>query len=45
MSRRLDRLQESSMVNEVIVEELNEKEIELVAGGKPNSESNGGVRG
>jgi hypothetical protein len=33
------------MVNEVIVEELNEQEIELVAGGRPNNESNGGVRG
>lgn len=37
--------QESSMVNEVIVEELNEQEIELVAGGKPNNESNAGIRG
>lgn len=33
------------MVNEVIVEELNEQEIELVAGGKPNNESNAGIRG
>lgn len=33
------------MVNEVIVEELNEQEIELVAGGRPNNESSGGVRG
>ena len=33
------------MVNEVIVEELNEQEIDLVAGGWPNHESAGGVRG
>ncbi len=33
------------MVNEVLVEELNEQEIDLVAGGYPNDESNTGVRG
>ena len=33
------------MVNEVLVEELNEQEIDLVAGGEPNNESNTGVRG
>jgi len=33
------------MVNEKIVEELNDKEIDLVAGGQPNNESNIGVRG
>lgn len=33
------------MVNEVIVEELNEQEIELVAGGRPNNESSGAIRG
>lgn len=33
------------MVNEVLVEELNEQEIELVAGGIGNNESNTGIRG
>lgn len=33
------------MVNEILVEELNEQEIELVAGGDPNTESNTGIRG
>ena len=33
------------MVNEVLVEELNEQEIDLVAGGGGNNESNTGVRG
>jgi len=31
--------------NQVVVEELNEHEIDAVAGGAPNTESNGGVRG
>ncbi|MBB5985013.1 hypothetical protein HNP60_000987 [Sphingobium sp. B1D3A] len=29
----------------MIIEELNEQEIDLVAGGVPNDESNTGVRG
>jgi len=34
------------MVNEVLVEELNEVEVELVAGGNGgNNESNTGIRG
>jgi|APThiThiocy_cv2_1041547.scaffolds.fasta_scaffold465018_1 hypothetical protein len=34
------------MVNDqVVVEELNELEIDLVAGGEPNDESNTGIRG
>ncbi len=34
------------MVNDVVlVEELNEQEIDLVAGGEPNNESNTGIRG
>jgi len=34
------------MVNEILVEELNEQEIELVAGGDGgNTESNTGIRG
>lgn len=34
------------MVNEqVLVEELNEQEIEAVAGGKPNNEGITGIRG
>ncbi|MCW2337508.1 hypothetical protein M2337_001741 [Sphingobium sp. B2D3A] len=33
------------MVNEVIVEELSEQEIDLVAGGDPSHESSGGIRG
>jgi|GEM_PF-2394739 len=33
------------MVNEMNVEVLNEQEIDLVAGGQPNDESNAGVRG
>lgn len=31
--------------NQVVVEELNEHEIDAVAGGTPNTDSNGGVRG
>lgn len=30
---------------QVVVEELNEREIDVVAGGGPNNESNTGVRG
>lgn len=30
---------------DVIVEELNEQEIDTVAGGAPNTEGSGGVRG
>jgi hypothetical protein len=33
------------MVNEVIVEELSEQEIDLVAGGYPNNESTTSIRG
>jgi len=34
------------MVNEqILVEELNENEIEAVAGGRPNNEGNTGPRG
>ncbi len=33
------------MVNEILVEELNELEIDLVAGGDGNNESNTGIRG
>lgn len=33
------------MVNEVLVEELNEQEIDQVAGGFGNNESDTGIRG
>lgn len=33
------------MVNETSLVELNEQEIDLVAGGEPNNESNTGIRG
>ena len=33
------------MVNEAALVELNEQEIDLVAGGAPNDESNTGIRG
>lgn len=33
------------MVNDILVEELNEQEIDLVAGGDGNNESNTGIRG
>jgi hypothetical protein len=33
------------MVNETVLVELSEQEIDVVAGGAPNDESNTGVRG
>jgi len=33
------------MVNEMTLVELSEQEIDLVAGGEPNDESNTGIRG
>jgi len=42
---KTDGKQESSMVNVNTLVELSEQEIDLVAGGEPNEESNTGVRG